>query len=155
MGSNLKVYIGAYVLIKTEPTTAEVTSTRCPDHGLIFGSVNFCPSCGKPVLVVIDEITRYKTLMDLTGPDDESLTEVQIGADTRKIYAIPNRPGVSCNVEISDYLSEAVEIPNHLPVSLINKFEIYYGDLIGELKPKVISIEVKFGILTYYYFGAG
>lgn len=151
MSINLHVHVGAYVEIKPKPRIEIVKQLFCPTHDALPLSHSFCPHCGQKTQVKETKIEARPSLYALLPEDEYSdqLTWAAAEDDLSVILAISN---IGAGVIDLDPDSEPsfVEITPDKPARCITGFINKHGAVLQVLRQRSISVDVKFGVLTWW-----
>ena len=148
MGMDISVYIGAYVEIKAS-TMAIVDEWReCPTHGVVMSL--FCPNCGTATVVTQKRSTSSHTLYSLLGDEYEDVLSEVHDAKKGLIIATGNDTRDKAHVSVDTYTTTINEIKPEIPAELVAAFNEFYADVLAVLRQRAESVEVKFGVVTYW-----
>ena len=153
MGSDIRVHVGAYVVIKAPPVVTEESRYICTNgcKGTYLG--NYCSSCGAKVELGAIRRKSNATLYSLLPDkyyDDLSWAAGEDSLDV--ILAIGNRNYNCASVGDIDAEGGATinEITSDMPARFIAAFNAEYADVLAVLRERATSVEVKFGVLTWW-----
>lgn len=151
MGLDINVHIGAYVEIMAEPIYETEDVLMCPFHRDVKTGA-FCPKCGHGlVLLPITEVNSPSlyTLM----PEDEyadRLSEADVSSELDVVYAVGNWNADETKIEISRYGATLSELTPDMLAKFIEAFNAEYADVLAVLRERATSVDVKFGVLTWW-----
>lgn len=147
MSTSISVHIGAYVEIKAPPM--QVVKRNCFEHGAMQSL--YCPLCGRPTGVVSRKSTSSHTLYSLLGDDYEDvLAEVEQYKPTGLIIATGNMNNDKTHIDVDTYTTTINEIRPEVLGELIAEFNTFYAGVLAVLRERAESVEVKFGVITYW-----
>lgn len=162
--TNLNIHVGAYAVIKAAPILVPVRVATCPDHGKVNNDWVYCPLCGKVLNSQIVKEERQARLFQVfpdwptdAAPDAmfprfyELLRQVDFSHPEDLIYAIGNLSDDSTKVEFDSNDGGEAQIEVNDPARMMVNFIKRYSDVLDAIKEKAISVEVRFGVLTWYY----
>lgn len=157
MGMSLNIHIGAYLIIKPQVLIEDPGPKICKNHlKQCFGiDEKYCSTCGSELLNTTK--TRVANFYDLVPEEYEDLVtnihpESMNEKDKSRFIIIGNQ----YFNETPDYIKNEleyggqVEITSDMAQRFINNFLQNYRKVIDILKEDAESVEVKFGVLTYY-----
>ena len=154
MGLDISVYIGAYVEIKAPPMSVVDEVRECPTHGsmkLLNMSFGFCPLCGQEAVIVEKRSTTSHTLYSLLGDEYEDvLSEVEQHRPAGLIIATGNSYKDKSHIRVDTDVNTISEIRPEIPTELVAAFNEFYADVLAVLRQRAESVEVKFGVITYW-----
>lgn len=145
MGMHLQVHVGAYIEAEVKEVEKTTSYIGCVVHGHKTGA--FCDSCGAKIKEVERcEMVKPSVHMLLDGFRDEEALYQPLYDETDKIILLSNCGGA---LDISEG-GDAVEITPEIASDCVSEFVNLHGSAIEYLLAKVISLEVKFGVVTYW-----
>lgn len=149
MGSDISVYIGAYVEIKAPPMSVVDEVRKCLEHGAMNSL--YCPLCGRPTVVTEKRNTSSHTLYSLLGDEYEDvLSEVEQYRPTGLIVATGNDYRDKSHLRVDTDVTTISEIRPEIPGELVAAFNEFYADVLAVLRQRAERVEVKFGVITYW-----
>lgn len=154
MGLDIRVHVGAYVVIKAEPVVTEEEKHVCVNGCKGAHPGNYCSNCGAKVNLSIIRHQHAASLYDLL-PEDKYCDELSWAAredNLDVILAIDNRINDGTSVGDIDAEGGATinEITPNMPTRFIEAFNVEYADVLEVLRERATSVEVKFGVLTWW-----
>lgn len=151
MGMNLHVHIGAYAEIKAERKVEWNELQFCKQHGHMRAA--YCPHCGKPTDTVKNQIKVKPSFYDLL-PEDEYCDMLSWAAgedDLDVILAVGNWNTDESRLDVNvDGGATVSEITLDMPARFIEAFNAEYAEVLAVLRERAISVDVKFGVLTWW-----
>lgn len=162
MGLNIRIHVGAYVVIKAPSIMKTVDVIRCPkpEHYHTYTTALYCPACGEKLIKTQIETSERATLYDLV--DEEKYLDVLSAVDDNetidyggdlsgRIIAIGNRGNDGTSLgDIAHSGATINEIAPDMPARFIAAFNAEYADMLAVLGERATSVEVKFGVLTWW-----
>ncbi len=148
MGVQVQVYIGAYVEIKAKPMEVVDEERKCLEHGAMKSL--YCPLCGRPTVVVSKKSASSHTLYTLLGDDYEDVLSEVYDAKKGLIIATGNHHHDKSHIYVDTYATTISEIKPEVPAELVSAFSEFYADVLRVLRERAESVEVKFGVITYW-----
>ena len=162
MSQDLMVYIGAYIEITKLPLVTEEVDdeqfrgsecTKKCDHGLLSRKAKFCPSCGKPVQLVVERLktSQQWDMADVSHEFDDSFFWANgCGWGVKELdkILIPNGDGKwgkyyeDCGSGIIDKLPKLGNPEGVLKTR--------FAKDLARLEKKGAKYVVKTGVLAYY-----
>lgn len=151
MSIDLHVHVGAYAEIKPKPRTEILRQLICPKHGLFNLPHEYCPLCGQKTQVKETEIEVKPSLYRLLPEDEyrDQLTWAAAEDDLDVILAISNTGAGTIALD-PDNEPSFKEITPDLPSRYITDFIDKHYCVLQVLRQRSISVDVKFGVLTWW-----
>lgn len=151
MSSELNIHVGAYVEITAEPIYEIEKVLMCTMHRDVKTGV-YCPKCGSKLQLVPVTEVRQPSLYTLLPEDEytDRLSEAEVSDDLDVVYAVGNWNGDETKLEISRYVATLNEITPDMPARFIAAFNAEYADVLAVLRERATSVEMKFGVLTWW-----
>lgn len=166
MSATDEFYVGAYALVKMEPTIRQANIMVCeaghsaPWDGMPR-NVNFCSVCGGkltkgPDISVSFGRKVFPSLYDLL-PENEYMDDfidasLADGAPRDELVLLPNSRVSDRPVDIDSDEASHVEIAPHMIRWYRQNFKEQYANVLDVLKDRVKSVSVKFGVVFWYSY---
>jgi len=152
MSSELNIHVGAYVEITAEPIYETEDVLMCTMHRDVnIGA--YCPKCGSKLQLISVTEARQPSLYTLLPEDEytDRLSEAEVSDDLDVVYAVGNWNGDETKLDMNhEYASTLNEITPDMPARFIEAFSAEYADVLAVLRERATSVEVKFGVLTWW-----
>lgn len=148
MALSNETYIGAYALVKAAPVAVQRKERACPTHGTQPQGAYFCPRCGQPITEIFRNEVRPATLYDLL-PESEfedvlfSPWDIDGLADG-ELIALGDESAAG---QVED--DDVMEITPEVIAQCLTDFQNHYAHILGVLASRVLSVEIKFGVVHY------
>lgn len=165
MGNRQYSYLGAYVKIHMASRVVNTPVRRCSKNEVHTGVgdlTKYCPDCGCAIQTYHFERTAYPTLHDLL--EELNMVDViwEIGSCGDVTIAGGNNreksEGTRYDPTMSSFVSKDSSCSVYSidgfedPLCMIERFKTNYDEILQALRehPSVVSVEVLFGLVTYY-----
>lgn len=153
MGMDLSVHVGVYVEIRAKSLREKAIFLSCPIHGEVHSTMLYCPRCGGKVHEVETTIEHPATLYSLLPEDEyeDVLYNASGESNNSVIFAVGNKAGDESSIHV-DLAGEdsATEITPEMIAASIVAFNADYADVLAVLRERATSVDVKFGVLTWW-----
>ena len=156
MGMNKTIYIGAYLEIDAGTQVEKTITMQCKQHpkNKYSRDISFCNLCGSELKKIVGRKTTQKSYYDLfeTEKEDErwedELNWISAEDDDAIIRLVGNTSHNNIDGDFVDYGN--TEITPKMPSQYMENFRENYTGIIKFLRNRVKTMEIKFGVLTYY-----
>ena len=152
MGLDIHIHIGAYAVIKAPLIKRRHIFKSCSIHG--EGKGKYCDQCGGK-LRTVETVTEHAASLYSLLPEDKYCDDLTWAAGEDNldvILAIGNRNNDGASVGDIDAEGGATinEITPDMPQRFIAAFNAEYADVLAVLRERATSVDVKFGVLTWW-----
>lgn len=151
MGVDLHVHIGAYAEIKAGPQIEIERFIACAVHGKTKSK--FCPQCGKETQVIERARETKHSLYSLLPEDEycDMLSWATREDDLDVILAVGNWNADESRLDVDvDGGATISPITQDTIAHCLRAFNIEYEGVLEVLRERAISVDVKFGVLTWW-----
>ena len=157
MGLDIHIHVGAYAVIKAEPIVEQDNILVCSNLECSNGKVQkgkFCTDCGMMLSErTLGRLTRA-SLYDLL-PEDKYCDDLTWAAGEDNLDVIlatgnHSDDGTDVGYINAEYGATIKEITADMPARFIAAFNTEYADVLAVLRERATSVEVKFGVLTWW-----
>ena len=158
MGVDTNLHVGAYLEIYVNPIQVKKEKKCCANHldKKFKNSEQFCPICGSKLSIQTTIKDKWPYFEDLYEEDEIDIEDAFIQADPmsdlgERILLHSNKhQDKKYPYEKSSFEYLDAEITENMVELYKTNFYNQHKKEIEYLKPKVKSLEVKFGVLYYY-----
>ena len=149
MGSSKETYIGVFLIVKGKLLSKIITEKVCLMH-LEFDfekTDKFCPYCGTALTERKRKVLEPSYFHDILFEIEYDDLFQEVNNTNEDMVWITNADGI-CSID-AEYV-DFVEINEKMIKNYIENFKKNYKDALEILKERVVSFEIKFGVIVYY-----
>lgn len=149
------IYLGVYIKAEYTETKGYKESLKCPNNHKKAINNAYCPVCGSKTEVERTVCTHSINFNDHMNNGDISWDYEGIFFSTNESipqkyeYLIPNERNHGYGIDIEDINKIETDVNVNVEES-IKLFKEKYADFILKITPLYGSIEIKYGIITWY-----
>ncbi len=144
-----ETYIGVFLIVKGKPLLEIITKNVCKKHlKLRFeDGEKFCSECGDALITKKEEHWEKPYLYDILEEDKYEDIFCQVDSENEDMIWIVNEVFPDRDHIVSEY--EFVEIDEKMVKDYVKNFKTNHKEILEVLKERVISFEIKFGVVIY------
>ncbi|KKL82345.1 hypothetical protein LCGC14_1985730, partial [marine sediment metagenome] len=139
------------LIVKGKPLSEIITKYICRKHlKLRFkDEEKFCSECGDALITKKEERWEEPYLYDILEEDKYEDLFYQVDSENEDMVWIANEVFSMSRDHILDEY-ELVEIDEEMIKNYVENFKTNHEEVIEVLKERVVSFEIKFGVVIYY-----